>query len=491
MGCKQLKLAYKLEKDSFRETFRNSLIGLVVFANCLQFALIPTGAFFGDSVAYGAGNERNWNLISFSGESLRNWPIVLLNVLLGNQILQTLAQFIISILCWSFLILNLQKAFRSKIYYFIALMISVLAISPYILSWNSVLLGESYAISFFVLSISLALRSQATRKERDFFVFLLSILFWSSLQSRHFLALVVLIFLSAPFLIPRLKMIFSRKQRVKLVSILVGLVYLGILSINQQNQDFNKDISYRAFSNIYTFAAHSQSDTIKIALAEQPGFKCINLMDKLDVFAIVEKLTRDCPVALRWLEQNYAKWYVKFLLSNPSYLGKLLLEGLAGSNNPPEFYSGTISMVPNTLTSIYFGSRNYSFGSFENVSDKMVLVENDKQSFVVIEKGNNDAYNAVKANAPIFIWIYLVVLIFFQKAISLIRNLRVKRIVDFDPVFAMLSLSILGFCINLIVCPAEYFKLTIQFSVGLFVGVLLTMSSRFETTCDDRADHPN
>ncbi len=461
-------------------TLRNSLIGLIVFANCLQFALLPSGTVFSDSVAYGAGNDRNWDLISLTGDALRNWPIVLLNVLLGDRVLQTIVQFLVSIISWSFLIWNLQRAVPRRVFYFSAFLISILAISPYILSWNSVLLGESYGISFFVLSLSLGLRSRASHKERDYFLFFLSLFFWASLQSRHFLALVTLILFSIPFMITKFTLGDLKKHKSKFVSLLLILGYLGILSTNQQNQDFKRDISYRAFSNIYTFAAHSQSDIIKSALVEQPGFKCLNLFDETDVLQIVEKLTADCPEALNWLEQNFAQWYVKFLLSNPTYLAKLFMEGLASSNNPPEFYSGTISMVPNVFTSIFFGSRNYSFGSFENVSNKMVLVENDKQSFVVIQKGNNQSYNAVKANAPIFIWIYFVLVVWFQKALHLFRKRKVISEIKLDPVFVMLNLSVLGFCMNLVACPAEYFKLTIQFSVGLFIGIILMLGSKLE-----------
>lgn len=481
MGCEILKLSEQFQRNFLRVLVRNALIGLIIFANCLQFALLPSGAFFSDSEAYGAGNERDWDLVSLIGDSLRNWPIVLVNVLLGDRVLQTFVQFLVSVMSWSFLIWSLQRSLPTKVFYFSSVLISILAVSPYILSWNTVLLGESYGISFFVLCMTLGLRCAISRKDRDYFLFFLSLLFWSTLQSRHFLALIVLILFSVPFAMPKFRLLLSRKYRLKFISCLLMTTYLGILSTNQQNQDFNENISYRAFSNVYTFAAHSQSETIKSALVKQSGFECLDLLNVSDVLLIVEKLTTDCPEALNWLEQNFAEWYVKYLLSNPTYLAKLLMEGLAGSNNPSEFYSGTISMVPSIFTSIYFGSRNYSFGSFENVSDKIVLVENEKQRFVVIDKGNNDSYSAVKANAPIFLWIYLFLFVFLLKMNSLFRKRESTERSGIDPIFAMLNLSILGFCINLAICPAEYYKLTIQFSVGLFIGIILFLGLRFET----------
>ena len=109
------------------------------------------------------------------------------------------------------------------------------------------------------------------------------------------------------------------------------------------------------------------------------------------------------------------------------------------------------------------------------------MVENEKQRFVVIDKGNNDSYSAVKANAPIFVWIYLFLFVFLLKMNSLISKRKSTERFVIDPIFAMLNLSILGFCINLVVCPAEYYKLTIQFSAGLFIGIILFLGLQFET----------
>jgi hypothetical protein len=110
----------------------------------------------------------------------------------------------------------------------------------------------------------------------------------------------------------------------------------------------------------------------------------------------------------------------------------------------------------------------------------MVLIENDKQQFVVISKGDTKSYNAVKANAPIFLWIFFALFLFFLR----IRNIitQKSRFVGsgFEPMFIILMLSMLGFGINLLICPAEYFKLTIQYSVALFLSVIL-IAAKTET----------
>jgi hypothetical protein len=253
-----------------------------------------------------------------------------------------------------------------------------------------------------------------------------------------------------------------------------------VISYNQQNQDYDVAISYRALSNLYTFAAHSQADVIKSELKKEPGFGCMGIDSMTDVIAISRKLVDACPAALTWLENEYFSWYAKFLISHPVYTSRLLLEGLAASNNPSEFYAGTLSIAPPLFNGLFFGSRNYSFGSFENVSNKMVLIENDKQQFVVISKGDTKSYNAVKANAPIFLWIFLALFLLYLR----IRNIitQKSRFVGsgFEPMFIILMLSMLGFGINLLICPAEYFKLTIHYSVALFLSVIL-IAAKSET----------
>ncbi len=473
MALKKVKPQIKFEAEKLSLVLRNSYIGLIIFAYLFQFGLNPEGVLFGDSVAYGAGDSRNWNLISISGNSLRNWPLVLTNVTLGNSTLQTLSQFIVAAFVWSGLIWNTQRFLKTKHFYLSSSLVTILAISPYVVSWNSVLLGESYGLSFLVLTITTCLRWSFMKNKRAAMYFILSLLSWSSLQSRNFLALCALCIIFLP-LVALLKKKWFNRQTILMVTIFALLFsYLGVISYNQQNQDYDVAISYRALSNLYTFAAHSQADVIKSELKKQPGFECMGIDSMTDVIAISRKLVDTCPAALSWIEDEYFSWYTKFLISHPVYTSRLLLEGLAASNNPSEFYAGTLSIAPTLFNGLFFGSRNYSFGSFENVSNKMVLIENDKQQFVVISKGETKSYNAVKANAPIFLWIFLALFLLTFR----IRNMMARKswLIDseFEPMFIILVLSILGFGINLLVCPAEYFKLTIQYSVALFLSVIL------------------
>jgi hypothetical protein len=484
MGAKKVRNSCINSNTNVRTLIQNTFIGLIWFANSMQFSLSPRGSFFSDSLAYGAGDIRNWEQLSFLGNSLRNWPIVLLNVALGDRVLQTFAQFAVSAFVWSYLIWNIQRYISGRTYYVVSAMITILAISPHVISWNSVLLAESYATSGLVLALIFGFRYSVTKSKIDRSLFAGAILFWATLQSRHFLALLVLALVSLPFLS---RSIFKSLRSMgigTIIALSLTVSYIGFININQQTNDFNPGISYRAFSNIYTFAAHSQSTAIKSSLANEPGFECVELLKNTDVIVIAEKLVKNCPIALKWLEENYSFWYAKFLAQHPTYTLKLLVEGIASSNNPPEFYAGTVSITPTILNSIYFGSRNYSFGSFENVSDKMVLVENDKQQFVVITKGNTVSYNAIKANAPIFLWFYLGILLLLRNLYKSAHVFQKTKVKELNPLMWLVCLSLLGFAINLLVCPAEYFKLTIQFATLLFLGTILLAATEVNSRAE-------
>jgi hypothetical protein len=437
-----------------------------MFAYIFQFGLNPSGSFFGDSGAYGAGDTRNWNLFSLSGHSLRNWPIVLINVILGDRTLQTLLPFIFAAFVWSGLIWSMQKFLKTKQFYFSSFLVAILAISPHIVSWNSVLLGESYGLSTLVLTITTCIRWSFIRNKRAALYFILSLLWWSSLQSRNFLAICVLLIIFVPFVSFLKKSHFNRKTTFMVAILALLFSYLGVINFNQQNQEYDIAISYRALSNLYTFAAHSQAGVIKSELKKEPGFDCMGIDAMTDVIAISRKLVDDCPVALNWIENEYLSWYAKFLVSHPVYTSRLLLEGFVASNVPNEYYAGTLTIAPTLFNGLFYGS-------YENANSKRAVNGNNEREFVGISKSDTNSYNTVKANAPILLWIFLALFLSVFSIRNVFNRNSVSLVRELEPMFIILMLSILGFGINLLICPAEYFKLTIQYSVALFLSVIL------------------
>ena len=109
---------------------------IIFSAGAFQFFLNPRGAFQGDSKAYGFGAERDWSLLSFTGNSLRNWPLFSINLILGSQILQVIFLFAISIASWVCLLFQTKNYFQGIYRHVACIAIVLLAISPQVLSWN-------------------------------------------------------------------------------------------------------------------------------------------------------------------------------------------------------------------------------------------------------------------------------------------------------------------------------------------------------------------
>jgi hypothetical protein len=167
------------------------LLILIITTNFLVFLMRPSGFSQGDSWAYGYGNFRNWDQLSFTGNSLRKWPIVLINSILGNSILQILSQSIISTISWSYLLFTLKKVYNNNL--LINTLITILASSPYITGWNTIQLSESYSISFLVLLISISLRLKLKDSVKlKFFLLLVLVLFLNTKPSNLISAIITL-----------------------------------------------------------------------------------------------------------------------------------------------------------------------------------------------------------------------------------------------------------------------------------------------------------
>ena len=79
-------------------------------AALINFFFNPYGLQVGDSIAYAFGGQQNFDLLSFTGHSLRNWPVVLINLVLSNNLLQILVQSLFSAFSWSFLIFQYYRS---------------------------------------------------------------------------------------------------------------------------------------------------------------------------------------------------------------------------------------------------------------------------------------------------------------------------------------------------------------------------------------------
>ena len=83
-------------------------------ASLINFFFNPYGLQVGDSIAYAFGDQQNFDLLSFTGHSLRNWPVVLINLVLSKSLLQIFVQSLFSAFSWSFLISQYYRSNLSR-----------------------------------------------------------------------------------------------------------------------------------------------------------------------------------------------------------------------------------------------------------------------------------------------------------------------------------------------------------------------------------------
>ena len=219
------------------------LLGLAIIVICvsnvLQYSISTSGFPQGDSWAYAFGSDQNWNLVSFTGHSLRKWPIVVLNLLLHSDQIRILFLCLLSIFAWAHLLITTHSKLRMSNY--VTCLLAVLASTPEILSWNSVQLSESYAISFTVLSVSYGLRFFAFSRHRDFMALSLSLFLFLNSKPSNFLALVVVLIALTPLFIWKLLQGALKGQGYRLLIISIVVQYSFILTFNQASQELQSD----------------------------------------------------------------------------------------------------------------------------------------------------------------------------------------------------------------------------------------------------------
>jgi hypothetical protein len=443
-----------------------SLLILIVTTNLLVFLMQPSGFSQGDSWGYGYGNFRNWDQLSFTGNSLRKWPVVLINSMLGNSTLQILFQSVISTLSWSYLLLTVNKVYNNN--FLINAMITILAINPYITSWNTIQLSESYSISFLILLISISLRLKYYNSVKLKFYLILVLTLFLNTKPSNLISLIITLSLFSIF---NLRKLTSQKpNKIFIIIVILVIAYSGLLSFNQSNQKLQEEgfgITYTAAQAVSVISnTNPEAAKVTSTLPNIEALACLKdyYLDKPET--ITNVLKTKCLRSQEWLDKNFNKHYAKFLISNPIYALELVSLSILAGNSPYSTYGGTVSILPASFESFYFGNRNYAL-RLDNFSAQNIPVEK------------------LRVNAPIILWF----LVFFM--ITIFNRLKYSR--DFSNQLSQNSmlnyLFVFGFFIIIstaIVVPNEWYRQTIVGQVSIFITTILicaeTLKRRLKTS---------
>jgi hypothetical protein len=449
--------------DFAKISLKKFCVIVIILANSIQFSFNPSGTLVGDSKLYGAGHARDWGLLSFTGNSVRNWPLVLINTILEKQTLQVLFQFITSTFAWSILILTVSKYFSNRYRNLALIALTSLAISPQILTWNSTLLAETYGISGIVLIISTTFRLIIEKSKKNLYQFLLVLYIWANLQSRNYYFLLLsLVLASILFFNFFKKLITIKTLRLNIIPIfIISILFFqsAYVNFNQINQFFAPNITYQEMASFYTFAGQPEAKRVRESILGVPEMQCIKGQEYGDIIKLSQYVAQKCPETSKWLQNKYKYWYLHFLLSHPDSVLRFIATSIISGNAPNNMYSSYISILPGPIDSLFFGDRNVKLSNFSGNHEDMPL-------------------NSIEAKSPFLLWIFLFCYISFftiknyRKAFRSGTDVQIWQALIFFGIISLIGISLVS-----VINPAEHFKITIQYFV-LFMAssILLPLS---------------
>jgi hypothetical protein len=439
-----------LIKESPLTTFCSLLI---ISANLLQFSLKPSGFSQGDSWAYGYGSVRNWSNLSFTGEALRKWPIVLINTTLASPTLQTLFQFLFSIAAWCSLIWVLSKYLDNHL---TTVLITILALSPQVLNWNSVHLSESYAISTGILTLSTFF---AKYKGNKTFVFsLLSLFVFLNTKPSNFMAFLLLTPMLSLYLIKKWRTIkFTRA-----IILFLIVVYTLSLTVNQSKGKLQTDgagISYAAAQSVAVISnVNPLTNQIYSELKNNQELRCLGDFNKSSPIALTELLKYKCRASQNWLDQEFQRWYFGFNIRNLDYPVKLTITTILAGNSPFSMYGGSISILPTEASQLFFGDRNFA------------LRLSDQSSEII-------PIDSISILSPLVFWLVLIVFIYLKNQLFNARKfdqVRSKYVMSISLILFLYGLVLL--VVSAVSIPNEWFRQSIVGQISILVSGILLLS---------------
>jgi hypothetical protein len=436
------------------------LVLLISISYLVQFAFNPAGAIQGDSHQYGAVQPRDWSLLSFSGDSLRNWPTVLLYLVFASDAAKVFFQFLISFTVSVFILIQINSEFKGKTKILMSILFSAFITTPQVLNWNSVLLSESLLISM-TLFVFLTLRSYVLSGGiKGYWNLLIATYLWCILKTTNLL-IMGLIVLSIMFIFG-FRTVRSAMNKRKIPHFVSAIIVIGLVSLtflNQPNQEFNRDINYRTYAAIAVLTdVNPRAAVLHAELSRVPEMACLEIGDPKSYEFYAAKLGEECQQSKLWMSENFYKWYAEFLIKRPQEAVQLAMVGFIAGNTPVSLYAPHLSILPKPLQDVFFGERNFALRNL------------GFQPYGEYETEEYDR-SGMEVSVPILIWIGLALCLLLLLASR--RSSRVflkSNAVRLD--YVLLSSGIIGVCMNSVAVPTEWFRENIYFFTLIYLSLI-------------------
>jgi hypothetical protein len=253
------------------------------------------------------------------------------------------------------------------------------------------------------------------------------------------------------------KLLFQGPNKFLTISMILILAYSAFLSINQSNQKLQEEgfgITYTAAQAVSVISnTNPKAAKLTSTLPDIDALACLKEYYLEKPENITHALKTKCFESQEWLDENFNKYYAKFLISNPIYVFELVSISILAGNSPYSTYGGTVSILPASFEGIYFGNRNYA-----------LRLDNFSAQNIPIEK--------LQVNAPIILWIllFLTVSVFSRsKYFQDVSNER-SKIFMFNYLFTFGGSIIIS---TAIIVPNEWYRQTIVGQVSIFIATIL------------------
>jgi hypothetical protein len=440
----------------------------IAFAYLVQFAFNPAGAIQGDSAQYGAVQPRDWDLLSFTGQSLRNWPPVLLYLMFASDVAKVFLQFLISFSAATIVLVQISSQFKGKTRLLLFILFASLITTPQVINWHSVLLSESLLLSVTILFI-VSLRTFAlSGGEVAFWPLLMTTYLWCILKTTN---VVVLMFIVVSLLLltgVRIHRFRFHKSNLLRVGGSIAIASILIVTlINQPNQEFNRGINYRTYSAIAVLTdVNPRAAVLHSELSEVSELKCLEIGNPKSYEFYASRLGGECQESKLWISENFYKWYAQFLLSHPQEAVQLAAAGFIAGNTPVSLYAPNLSILPKPVQDLFFGERNFALRNL------------GFQPYGEYETEEYDK-NGMEVMVPILAWLGIA----FSILLILLSRKRLRGVLQYKAVkldFILITAGVVGVSINSIAVPTEWFRENVYFFALIYISLIYLIGDLYD-----------
>ena len=441
----------------------------IALAYLVQFAFNPVGSIQGDSAQYGAVKPRDWDLLSFTGQSLRNWPPVLLYIIFTSDAAKIFLQFLISFVSAMIILFQINSQFKGKTRLLLFVLFSSLITTPQIINWNSVLLSESILLSVTLLFMASLRAFVLSKGNLTFWPLLMTTYLWCILKTTNVLVLIFIVF--SLLLLTGVRMLrvqFHKSNFLRAGGTIAILGVLLVTLINQPSQEFNRGINYRTYAAIAVLAdVNPRAAALHAELSKVSELSCLKIGSPKSYEVYASKLGGECQISKLWISDNFYKWYAIFLLKHPQEVLQLSAAGFVAGNTPVSLYAPNLSILPKSVQDIFFGERNFALRNM---------------GFKPFGEYETDVYDrsGMEVFVPVLAWLGLAYsLLLILASQKKFRGILKVRAVKLD--FVLLTAGVAGVCLNSIVVPTEWFRENIYFFALIYISLIFLIGDLRES----------